>query len=455
MKKLLTLTLTIFALTFSNVHAQNADCAEKLSVFAELAKVKNYAEAYEHLQYLRKNCPDFHNAIYLYGESTLNYMIDNAKSAEEKEKHVRDLMKLFDEFDKFFSNNGRDNKSRKALALFDNNVGTKDEVYTLLQDAFDKDRENFTNARAMYVLFEIFVDNYEKGGKGIELQQVFDKYDLISDKLEEETNKLSEAKDELLKLEETQELSAKQRTAFNRYEVNLEAYQTIATSMDAKISLLSSCDRLIPFFSKSFDTKKGDQEWLRRAADRLYRKGCSTDPLFQRISEALHTLNPTANSAYNLGVSALNAKNTAKAMEYFNQAADLYKDNNKKADVYYTIATMYGMSNKSQARVYCEKALAVKPSYGKAYLFIAQLYANSVNECGNTPFEKRAVNWLAAQTARRAGQVDSSLKVTADQQAAGYDQRAPSRTDIFQENMAGQTIQFRCWIGKSVSVPNL
>lgn len=455
MKKWLTLTLAVVALTSQNVKAQAADCAEKLSVFAELAKVKNYQEAFEHLAYLRKNCPDFHNAIYLYGEPTLSFMIDNAKSPSEKEGHVRDLMLLFDEFDKFFPNNGRDNKSKKALALFDNNVGTKDEVYNLLDQAFKSDRENFTNARAMYVLFEIFVDNYEKGGKGIELQQVFDKYDQISDKLEEETNKLTEAKDELLQLEETQELTAKQRSAFNRLEINLEAYQTIATSMDAKISLLSTCDRLIPFFTKSFEDKKADEEWLRRAADRLNRKGCSTDPLFQKISEALHKINPTANSAYNLGVAALNAKNTSKALEYFNQAAELHKDNNKKADVYYTIATMHGMNNKVQARANAERALSAKPSYGKAYLFIAQLYANSVNDCGNTPFEKRSVNWLAAQTARRAGQVDSSLKATAEQQASAYEQRAPSRTDIFQENMAGQTIQFRCWIGKSVTVPSL
>ena len=170
----------------------------------------------------------------------------------------------------------------------------------------------------------------------------------------------------------------------------------------------------------------------------------------------MHLLNPTAESAYNLGVSYYNKKNTAKALEYLNQSADLQKDNGKKANVYYTIAAnIYGSSNKSQARSYAEKALAAQPSFGKAYLFIAQLYANSVNECGTTPFEKRAVNWLAAQTARRAGQVNSALKATADQTAASYEQRAPSKGDIFNEGMAGKSIAFRCWIGKSVTVPNL
>lgn len=457
MKTKLTILLFAFFGFISQVNAQNeAECAEKLSVFAELAKVKNYEEAYPHLQYLRENCAAYHAAIYQLGEPTLNYKIANAATPEAKEKEVRDLMLLFDQFDKNFPNNKKGNNIKKALALFDNNVGSKDEVFQILDNAFKNDRENFNNPLAMYVYFEIFVDKFESGKSEIQLQEVFDKYDLISDKLQEEINVLSEAKDELIKLQESQELSDRQQRDFNRYEINLEAYETIGTSMDAKISLLATCDRLIPFLSKSFEEKKGDAEWLSRAAARLYKKDCSSDPLFTKISEALHVLNPTAKSAYNLGVAAYNKKDTQSAIKYFNQSAELQQDNNEKAKVYYTMATtVYGNSNKVQARAFAEKALAAKPSFGKAYLFIAQLYANSINDCGDDPFDKRSVYWLAAQTARKAGQVDSSLKATANQQAAGYDQRAPSRQEIFSSGKAGQSIAFKCWIGKSITVPKL
>ena len=340
--------------------------------------------------------------------------------------------------------------------MFNYNVGSKDEVFSMLDQVFKNDRQNFNDPLALYIYFEIFVDKFESGKTEIQLQEVFDKYDLISDKLQEEINVLSEAKDELIKLKESQELSDRQQRDFMRYETNLEAYETIGTSMDAKISILATCDRLIPFLSKSFEEKKGDAEWLRRSADRLYRKDCSSDPLFTKISEALHVLNPTAKSAYNLGVAAYNKKDTQNAIKYFNQAAELQNDNNEKAKVYYTMATtVYGNSNKVQARAHAEKALAAKPSFGKAYLYIAQLYANSVNECGDDPFDKRSVNWLAAQTARKAGQVDSSLKATAEQQASGYEQRAPSRKEIFESGKSGQTIAFKCWIGKSVTVPRL
>ena len=87
------------------------------------------------------------------------------------------------------------------MVLFDNKVGTKEEVFNLLDDAFKTDKENFTDARAMYVYFEIYVDDFEAGKNNIELQDVFNKYDMISDILETESNKLSETKDELLKVQ--------------------------------------------------------------------------------------------------------------------------------------------------------------------------------------------------------------------------------------------------------------
>lgn len=453
--KIMKTTLSIvfaFIIGMTSSSAQTpADCAEKLSIFNELCKAKDFDSAYEPWMYTRKNCPTFHQAIYIRGEQILNHRIDKAKTPAEKEAEVKELVKMLGEFDTHFPDNGRGNRIKKAMAYFENNVGTPAEVYQLLDDAFKNDRANFSNPKALYVYFEIYVNDFEAGTKGIKLQDLFAKYDMISDKIEEEEKQVSDALDVLLQKEESGvELSDKENTSKSNHQINLDAFQTIRTSMDNKIAQLSTCDRLIPFLGGSFEEKKGDAEWLKRAADRLDKKGCSSDPLFSKISDALHALNPTAESAYNLGVSFYTKKNTAKALEYFNQSAELQKDNNKKANVYYTIArNIYGNSNKVQARAYAEKALAAKPSFGEAYVFIAQLYANSANECGDDPFEKRAIYWLAAQTARKAGTASGTAA------AASYDKLAPSKQDIFSSGRAGQTISFKCWVGKSVAVPNL
>lgn len=441
-----------FLIGMMNGKAQNAaDCAEKLSIFNELCKAKDFTAAYEPWMYSRKNCASFHNAIYIRGEQILNYRIENAKTPAEKETEVRDLVKMYGEFDTHFPDNNRGNKVRKAMALFENNVGTPEEVYNLLDDAFKTDRANFSNAKALYVYFEIYVNDFEAGKKGIQLQDLFNKYDEISDKIDEEEKKLSDELDVILQKEEAgSELTKKETSVKNANQINLDAFQTIRTSMDNKIAQLSTCDRLVPFLGASFEEKKGDAEWLKRAADRLDKKGCASDPLFSKISDALHALNPTAESAYNLGVSFYNKKNTTKALEYFNQSAELQKDNTKKANVYYTIArNIYGSSNKSQARAYAEKALAAKPSFGEAHVFIAQLYANSANDCGNDPFEKRAIYWLAAQTARKAGTSSGNAA------AASYDKLAPTRSEIHSSGRAGESIRFNCWVGRSITVPNL
>ena len=111
----------------------------------------------------------------------------------------------------------------------------------------------------------------------------------------------------------------------------------------------------------------------------------------------------------------------------------MFNDDTKKAKVYYKIATMYGNGNKSLARTYAKKALAAKPSFGQAYMLIAQLYASSSNECGQTPFDKRAVYWLCAQYANKAASVDPALKATAHRQAASYNGKRTIKTDIFNE----------------------
>lgn len=453
MKTKITILSAFLVVLTSNVFGQaTVNCAEKLSIFAEMAKTKNYGEeTFKHLQDLRKDCATLSEATYIYGERIYNFRIDNAKTPADKEKEVRELMKLEDEYRTHFPAKVKGIDVKKAMALFENNVGTSDEVYQLLDTAFKTDKDNFSNPKALYVYFEIYVNDFEAGKKGIQLQDVFTKYDEISDKIGEEEKVVSDALDALIQKEDSGTvLTDKENRYKENHQINMDAFETIRSSMDAKIAQLATCERLIPFLGASYEENKNNEEWLRRAADRLDRKGCSEDPLFSKISDALHKLNPTAESAYNLGVSFYSKKNTTKALEYFNQSAELQKDNTKKANVYYTIArNIYGNGNKVQARAYAEKALAAKPSMGEAHVYIAQLYANSANECGNDPFEKRAIYWLAAQTARKAG------TAAGNNAAASYDRLAPSKQEIFNSGRAGQSISFKCWVGRSITVPSL
>ena len=449
------LTLLFIAAASFFVQAQNTEaCTETLSLMATSVKSKD-ASAYDYLTTLRKDCPSFHKSIYSQGEFAIKLKIEKAANPAEKEKYVRDLLKFYDEHDQYFPNNGAGNKMKKGLALFENKVGTSDEVFQLLDVAFKTDYANFKYAKAIYVYFEILVNNH-KANKGIELQQVFDKYDDLTKKLDEEEEELSNEKDVLLNKEEAgQALTDKENARKARLENNLDIFENVRNDMDNVILELSTCTKLIPFYQKGFEQNKTNEEWLKRATNRLEAKECDSDPLFSKMSEALYKLNPSAEAAEKLGVVEYQRKNMTKAMEYFNQAANLHTDNTKKANIYYKIASLYSKSNKVQSRNYARKALQVKPSYGKAYLLIASLYGSSINECGNDQFEKRAMYWLAAQYCNKAAAVDSTIKAKANNDAAKYRAAAPSKTEIFQSGKAGQRIAFNCWVGESIVVPNL
>src|SRR5690606_5974777 len=130
---------------------------------------------------------------------------------------------------------------------------------------------------------------------------------------------------------------------------------------------------------------------------------------------------------------------------YYATAAELSTSFHVKSEMYYTIAsTVYGISNKAKAKEFATKALAVNPKMGKAYMFLAQMYANSGAECGETPYERKAIYWLAADMARKAGEVDENLKRTgSDRVVEKYLKLAPSESEMKAEKKLGKTITFK------------
>ena len=133
MKTKVIILFAFILVTFNGFAQSAANCAEKLSIFAEMAKTKNYGEeTYKHLQELRKDCPSFSEAIYIYGERIINSRIDNAKTPADKEKEVRDFIKLQDEFKTNFPAKAKGIEVKKAMVLFENNSGSSDEVFQLL-----------------------------------------------------------------------------------------------------------------------------------------------------------------------------------------------------------------------------------------------------------------------------------------------------------------------------------
>jgi tetratricopeptide (TPR) repeat protein len=309
----------------------------------------------------------------------------------------------------------------------------------------------------LYSYFKTLYENYKAGDPSVTMAVLFSKYEDVSEKFAYENTKLSKTLDVIIKKEDAgQPLTSRDTKSKRMCEINSRANTTFANNLDAIIAKESSCENLIPLYRSNLDANRGDEKWLKRAAGRMDAKECSDDPLFVELVEALHSLKPSADSAYYLGILKDKAGDNQSALEFYEESLSLENDPYRKATIYYKIAVKFKKrGQKSQSRTYAKRALSNQPSMGKAHLLIASLYADSANECGNTQFEKRAVYWLAAQTVRRAATVDPALKSTAKKLEASYNGRAPSKTDIFTEGKAGEEVVFNCWIRSKIKVPNL
>jgi len=463
MKKFYHSVALVLGLFISNsINAQDVNvCMQELSIFVENVKVKNYASAMEPWMKVRENCPDINLAIYIYGERILKHNIENG-SPEVVEASKKDLIKLYDQWVQYFPKNKNkstvgDVISKKAQALLDYDMGDLKEIYTIFDEAYTKDAASFTNPKHLYNYFKTLYDRYKAGDNEVTMEALFNKYEEVSEKFEIETTELAKKLDVILKKEdEGQALTSREQRSKKVYNVNSKAIGTFLSNLDAIIAKEATCENLIPLYKRNFEENKGDAIWLKRAASRMDGKECSDNPFFVTLVEALHTLDPSADSAYYLGLLKDKAGNTDEALKYYEESIALEEDNYKKAKILLKIANKFRIAGRrSSARNYANKALGFQPSLGRAYLLIANLYADSANDCGDTQFNKRAVYWLAADMARKAANVDNSLSSIAKRTADSYTGRAPSKTDIFTEGNEGTVIKFDCWINRSVTVPKL
>ena len=438
---------------------QDEECMTKLSIFHEYVKAKNYEAAYQPWMDVRNKCPKFNIAIYVDGQKIIEDKIENA-IGEAKVPFINELVKLWGERVANFPDKSAagDYASQSCQLMYDNKAlmgKTDEELYECFDAAYTLDKTTFTNPQSLYTYFSLMVDLFDAGKKPAE--ELFNKYDDIVEKVEDEVKNYSEDLNALNeKAEAGTELTGKESQYKAYYESYLTNYDLIASGIDEKMGTRANCDILIPLYKKNFESNKDNAIWLQRAAGKMSEKDCTDDPMFFKLVNAYHDLSPSANSAYYLGILKDKEGKTNEAIAFYEEAISLETDSFKKSNLYNRIATkLKARGNYGKARSYYQQALKFNPSNGRPYLSIANMYAASANDCGDTNFNKRAVYWLAADEAQKAGRFDPTLRNASAQTAQNYLAKAPSKAEIFTAGNGGQTIRIGCWIGASVTVPKI
>ncbi|WP_435261929.1 hypothetical protein [Tenacibaculum sp. nBUS_03] len=436
MKKITYLLTGMFLFVAVNVVKAQAsqECNIKYNLFKGNAITKKYTEAKPDLEYLLTNCPKLSVNIYKYG----------AKVADKTNDH--DLAKKVYEARLInFPNKGAAKAhSDYAKYLIKNKLASDADVFLLLEKAYKISPKDMSVTN-IFRYFKGVTDKY----KDTDPQKVFDTYDDVIESVQEKLDDYNVKIAKLQAKEEAGTIDSKEKKRLNAYTINSGSLGKVEGGLDAMISEIATCERLIPIYKRDYDSNKTNGVWLKRAVSRMYNKGCQTDPLFETLAKAYADATQSAD-AFNFIAGVLeNNGDKRGAAQMRKKAFDLETDPLKKAKL--KLREAQG-SRGSRARALAYEALKYNPNMGKAYLFIASLYQKSVNTCGGDEFEKRMVYVAALNKALKAKRVDPGCG--AGRYISSYKKNIPSKKLIFQKGVSsGMSHKIGCWIGETVRIP--
>ena len=416
--KITTFFACLISLCFTQVQAQENDCALQAKKIDSLVVTADFDNAFNQWKQVAK-CQN--ESLYGSGEKILIYKLSTKLSPEDRLRYESDLVQLYGDYDRYFPGNANSNAVKKAMFLYKKDKDNP-EVFDLLDRAFTKDREHFDDADAMRIYFDQFIAHVK------------------SEKDQSMTDfKIIRTRDDIL---------ARLATLFTA--TGNKDYKMVSESIRRTARPFATCEILDKYYAKEIEFKSNENtSWLQAAAESLS-EDCPRSKFYYEVAKEWYALAPDAKSSFHLAQAAVQQRKKAEASKYFRQAADAETDAAQKSEILYTLATME-IANPAESAEFLRQSLKTKPDFGKAALLLAEVYAST--DCGNTPFEKKARYLLAAQTARKAGVLDASLKKASESRALQYEKLAPSFSEIKSAKMNGKTVTFGCGINESVTLP--
>ena len=409
----------------SNCHAQQFDCKQGIQDYQLLLKANKIEESYIVWSAVRKNCKKKEVDVFLDGLAIIQSTLKLTKSQIERERLIRDGIKLYEEFHTYFPSNSEDYEVGKAMLIYYNSVRAQqqmEEIFILLDSGFTKAYDKIKDSNAINLYFELCFTKFKT--KEISAQAITEKYFLVSNMLNR------------LQLE---------------FPNNSKAYTQIKAKIDAKAKPILSCNGVSSFYEKGFISNKTNPKWLIESLELLSNR-CSSLPIFSQLATALYEIKPTIIAATYMGLKSLKQKKYTEAIHYYEEAASLENNVAKKAAIYFTLATQLSNVDKINSKEFLVKSLQGDAKMGKAYLSLAQLYVASVKECSTSDFETKAIYYLAIKKANMASEMDPKLQPQVSKFIETYKNETFSTKEIRKSKLSGKNVTIGCWINEDILI---
>ena len=450
MKILWVLLLGAVAMTAS---AQTASkCEESFAAFEARYRAGEYNEALKLMPDLKKKCPKHSDKLYVFGENILKYQIEASRTPEDKKKYTDELVVLYDEMDMNFPALG--GSVKKILLQRQHKQISDDDAYKALDNAFNKNRKSFIDYNALETYFMLFQERY-KAGKGVTDEEFIQKYGDITSQATYAKSQITTLHDELLKKKETQALTDEETQYMIDVQPTLDALDAVSDNISKMASGQFNCEKMEAYYTRDYDKQKNNNAWLSGMVSVLYSNKCFGSSLLFEGAKTIHTAKPTTESAYRLAFISLKKGDKKQALTYFEKAAELEQNPVRKAELFYEMASVFRNTDKAEAKKYALKSAELNSKSGKPYIFLAGLYTAAGKECELTDFERKALYWLATETARKAEAAEARYKPTVAKLIEGYAKKQPTKDQLKASGKKkGDTMTVGCWINETIIIPN-
>lgn len=413
-------------------HGQDSiNCLNNLSVYTQYVKTNNMEDAYLPWKAVMEECPLAQLSTYLNGVKIMSYKLQKEKDPAKYQQYFDELMKTFDLRMKYFGTY----KSRPAIAV----LGDKAYYYTVFCPKDKKD------AKLVYGWFAESVKAMKDKSEYL-MHFVAASADVY--KLDPNTREQFIA-DYLFASENIDKAIANSKGA------KLESNKTLKDNINAYFinSGVAECENLQQIYAPQVEQHKSDLEQLRGILRVMELVGCVESDAYFQASFYAHQIEPTSESA--LGCAAMSVKKGEydAAVNFYQEALDLEKDNLKKSEIAYKAAAVLYVAGKyTQSRTYARKAIEYNKSYGAPYILIANLYASNPR-WSDEPALNALTYCLVVDKLQMAKSVDPSVAEEATKLINRYASHYPETKDLFMLGYtSGQSIQIGGWIGETTTV---
>jgi tetratricopeptide (TPR) repeat protein len=399
----------------------SVNCVKNISLYRDFFKQRSYQDAIPYWREAMSLCPAASEYIYVDGITLVKVMMQAEKDKTKFNALLDTLMMVYDKRIEYFGKEGFV-LGRKGFDMAKMMPEKQEEAYQTLQRSYLLQKTKM-EASSVDAYFMTALELLKKNK--ISKEEALEVYERVSEVLEANKNAAAD-----------------------------EGYDKAQENIEGRFSEIADCPSLINLYGPKFKANPNDVALLRKITKLMDKRDCASDQLYFDAAINLDKQDPSADSKAKIAKMHLSKGNNSEAQKFYTQAIDMESDPTQKAQYHYELSLVnLKQGQNSAARSNAQKAIQLRPNWGKPYIVIGDAYVGSARDCGENEFEQKAVYWVAVDKYSQAKSVDAGVTADANTRIATYSKYFPAKADAFFYNFTdGSSYTVGCWINESTKV---